>query len=214
MATDTAKSQSIISLDSTPIVPITAGQGAATHTNMVQDQAAATSTGLQSTASTYRIIRFPTGSIPISMELATDSYLDSHSTPGLVMDLNIAFSDSTVDGTPSWYQGLIPNTGNTGGTTTVGSYVAPNLIFGQLTWPTADEALAYPLTNLLLNGSRTNYPMFSLLQQPLWQTFGFVDGRSNPADPNGYFDLLIYISTAASIGHAGNILARLSYATT
>ena len=65
---------------------------------------------------------------------------------------------------------------------------------------------------MLFNGSRTSYTALNLTQQPLWQTFGFVDGRSNPADPGGYFDLLVYISTAASTAHAANLWARFSYA--
>jgi hypothetical protein len=210
MAVDALKSQSITNLDSTPIVTNSAGQGAPSRFMDVDDVIGITTNGLASTGSTYRVVRFPTGAIPKNLTIYTDSYLDSHSTPAVVMDLNIAFSDSTVDGTQSALQGLIPLNSNTGGTTNITSYSNPNLIFGQLT-PTSATA-AYGPTSLIFNGSRTSYSALNLTQQPLWQTFGFTDGRGLAADPGGYFDLLIYISTAASTAHAANLYARFSYA--
>lgn len=214
MAVDTVKSQSILNLDQTPIQPITGGVGGPAFVSVVDDQAGATSTGMASTGSTYRIIRFPTGAIPKAIDFATDSYLDSHSTPALVLDLNIAFSDSTVDGTPAFLQGQVPTTSNTGSTTNFTSYSNPNIIFGQFTPTAAQEAIAYAPTNLVLNGSRTNYPMLNLFMQPLWQTFGFVDGRGNPADPGGFFDLVVYVSTVATTPHAANLYARITYVST
>jgi hypothetical protein len=212
MAVDAIKSQSITNLDSTPYVYNSAGQGAAARAASVDDLVGITTNGLASTGSTYRVVRFPTGAIPKDLTVFIDSYLDSHSTPAVVMDLNIAFSDSTIDGTQASLQGLIPSSLNTGATsiTNITSYSNPNLIFGQIT-PTSATG-SYGPTSLIFNGSKTNYPVLALTQQPLWQTFGFVDGRGNPADPGGYFDLLIYISTAASTAHAANLYAKFSYA--
>jgi len=212
MAVDTVKSQSITNLDATPYVYNSAGQGAASRQNSVWDQAAITTNGLASTGSTYRIIRFPTGAIPNSLTILIDSYADSHSTPAVVFDLNIAFSDSTIDGTQPSLQGRIPLSSNTGGTTNITSYSTPNIIFGQLT-PTSATA-AYGPTDLLFNGvvNGTSYTALNLTQQPLWQTFGFTDGRGNPADPGGYFDLLVYVSTAGTTPHAANMWAKLTYA--
>ena len=101
MAVDAGKSQSITNLDATPYVYNSAGQGAPTRVMQVDDIMAITTNGLASVGSTYRVIRFPTGAIPKSLTIYTDAPLDSHSTPGLVMDFNIAFSDSTIDGTQS-----------------------------------------------------------------------------------------------------------------
>jgi hypothetical protein len=212
MAVDTIKSQSITNLDATPFVPNSAGQGAPAVVNTVDDLIGITTNGLASTGSTYRIIRFPTGSIPKSLDIYIDTYVDSHSTPAVVFDLNIAFSDSTIDGTPTALQGQVPTTANTGTTTNFTSYSSPNIVFGTLT-PSSNSA-AYGPTNLVLNGSKTNYPVSTLMLQPLWQTFGFIDGRGNPADPGGYFDLVAYVSTAASTPHAGNMYARFSYPAT
>lgn len=212
MAVDAIKSQSITNLDSTPYVYNSAGQGAASRQSAVDDLVGLTTNGLASTGSTYRIIRFPTGAIPKSLTIFIDTFADSHSTPAVVFDLNIAFSDSTIDGTQAALQGLIPKNTNVGSTTNISSYSTPNLIFGQLT-PTSSTG-SYGPSDLLFNGVGTTYTALNLVQQPLWQTFGFTDGRSNPADPGGYFDLLVYISTAATSGHAANMWAKLTYAKT
>src|SRR5215469_17810058 len=150
MAVDAVKSQSITNLDSTPYVYNSAGQGAPSRNNQVWDQAGLTTNGLASTGSTYRIIRFPTGSIPSSLTVFIDTFADSHSTPVVVFDLNIAFSDSTIDGTQPNLQGRIPTNINTGGTTNISSYSTPNIIFGQLT-PTSSTG-SYGPSDLLFNG--------------------------------------------------------------
>jgi hypothetical protein len=208
MAADTNKSQSLTNLDSTPFVPNSAGQGAAGRYAEVDDVCAATATGVGTTTSTYKLVRIPTGAIPKSVQLATDVALDT-GTHALVFDINLIFSDSTIDGTPAALQGLIPTTANNGSVTTIASYSSPNKIFGTVNNTSASVALAP--TNVTLNGSRTNYPLVNLVQQPLWQTFGFVDGRGNPADPGGYFDLMLYVSTGAGTGAAGNIWGKIDY---
>lgn len=208
MAADALKSQSIINADATPYVPNSAGQGAAAKYAVVDDICPMTATGIDTLASTYRLVRIPTGAIPKAVSIAADVILDSHSADTLVLDFNLVFSDSTIDGTPAALQGLIPTTANTGATTTFTAYSSPNLIFGQVT---PVFTVIYGPNNIILNGSRTNYPMVNLLQQPLWQTFGFVDGRGNPADPGGYFDLVAYVSTAGTTGHAANLWGKIDY---
>lgn len=208
MAADTLKSQSLTNLDGTPFTPNSAGQGAAAKYAVVDDVCAATAVGVGTLASTYKLVRIPTGAIPKAVTIATDVALDT-GTHALVFDINLIFSDSTIDGTPTALQGLIPTTANTGATTTIASYSSPNIIFGTSNNTSASVALAP--TNVILGGSRTNYPMVNLLQQPLWQTFGFVDGRGNPCDPGGYFDLMLYVSTIAGTGHLGNIWGKVDY---
>lgn len=208
MAADTLKSQSLTNLDNTPFVPNSAGQGATGRMTEVDDVCACTATGIDTLASTYKLCRIPTGAIPKAVTVAADKILDTHNADTLVFDVNLIFSDSTIDGTPTALQGLIPTTANTGATTTIGTYSNPNLIFGQIT---PVYTAIYGPTNVLLNGSRTNYPFASLLLQPLWQTFGFVDGRGNPCDPGGYFDLMLYVSTAGTTGASGNIWGKVDY---
>ena len=208
MAADTAKSTAITNLDANPRQMQSAGQGASGALKVIDDVCACTATGIDTLASTYRLCRFPTGAIPKSVVIAADKILDSHNADTLVIDVNLAFSDSTVDGTPANVQGLIPTSANTGATTTVAAYSSPNLIFGQIT---PVYTVIYGPSDVIFNGSRTTYPMTTLTLQPLWQTFGFVDGRSNPADPNGFFDLLLYVSTAGTTGAAANIYGKVSY---
>lgn len=222
MATDAVKSQSITSLDSTPIVPVSAGQGGPAKRTVVDDFAATTVTGLQSTGSYYKLCRIPSGAIVKSVKVWSDKALDSiASAPTLGLDFNIAFSDSTDDGTPNALQGLVPQTGTGGTTTTFATYSSPNILFGTIVVNTTSVqkgnvggggTAALGPVELLLNGSRTNYPLSSLASMPLWQLFNYTDGRSNVADPGGYFDLVAYVSTAAQTGVAANIYAQIEYA--
>jgi hypothetical protein len=210
MAVDAVKSQSITNLDATPIVPNTAGQGATGRRVEVDDFVTTTATGLQSAGSSYRIVRIPTGAVIKSVTIATDKSADvTASTAVLALDVNLAFSDSTKDGTPANLQGLIPTTANTGGTTTLASYSSPNKIFGTVK-AVVTPAVIGP-TEYVFNGIGTTYNFLGLTQQPLWQTFGFTDGRGSPADPGGYFDLLVYVLTAATTGQACNLYARVAY---
>ena len=208
MAADVGKSLAIQGLDATPYTPQTAGQGAPDILNVQDDVVAATATGLGTAKSSYRLCRIPTNAKIKSVLIATDVALDS-GTHALVFDINLAFSDSTIDGTQPSLQGLIPTTANTGATTTLAAYSAPNIIFGTSNNTSASVRLAR--TDVTFNGSNTNYPMAALTLNPVWQAFGFVDGRSNPMDPGGYFDLYLVNSTVAGTGAAGNIYGRIEY---
>jgi hypothetical protein len=211
MANDTVKSQSITNLDATPIVPNSAAVGAAGRTVMVDDFCAATALGLQSSGSYYKIARIPTGAYVKSVVIATDAG-PNISGAVLAIDLNLVFSDAaqpSFDGTPTFYQGLIPQSTNTGATTTIASYSSPNKIYG--TWKPSASAAAIAPTEFVFNGVGSNYSFNGLANQPLWQIFGFTDARSNPADPGGYFDLLAYVATGATTGGACNIYARVTY---
>lgn len=208
MANDTVKSASLTNLDATPLVISNAGQGNVGRFITVDDYCAATAAGLQSVGSYYKLIRLPTFALVKSVILATDTGPNLNG--ALALDLNLIFSDSTDDGTPTWLQGLIPTSANTGGTTTIASYSSPNKIFGTVK-PTA-TATAFAPTEEWLGSIGTNYTFtggFSNL--PLFQLFGFTDGRGQPADPGGFFDLMAYVATGATTGAACNIYARVSY---
>lgn len=214
MAAEQIKSQSITNLDATPIVPNTAAQGAAGKLTYVDDFAPAAAVPLASTKSIYRLVRIPTGAIPKALFLATDAVLDT-GTPTLAFDINIVWSDSTRDGTPSALlpaagEATIPTTANDGvTTTTVAAYSAPNKLFGNT--GVLSNSVKYTSGELLLNGVTATYTLAKITMQPLWQTFGFLDGRGNPADPGGYFDIMAYVSAAANAGAAGNLYCRFGY---
>jgi hypothetical protein len=206
MATDTVKSATITSLDASPVQFSNAGQGAIGRTITIDDFAAATVAGLQSVGSTYRLVRVPTFATVESVVIATD--VSPNLNGALAIDLNWIFSDSTIDGTPVPLQSGIPTSANTGGTTTIASYSSPNKMYGTV--KPAAGATAFAPTEETYNGLGANYSFtggFTTL--PLYQIFGFTDGRGQPADPGGYFDLLAYVATGATTGQACNIYARV-----
>lgn len=208
MAADVGKSLAITGLDATPYIPQSAAQGAAAHLRVQDDIVAATATGLGTAKSSYRLCRIPTDAVIKSVIIATDVALDT-GTHALVFDINLAFSDSTIDGTQPSLQGLIPTTANNGTVTTLSAYASPNLLFGTVNNTSAANPL--PRTDVTFGGSRTNYPLSAVATMPIWQAFGFVDGRGNPMDPGGYFDLFLVNSTTAGTGAAGNIYGRIEF---
>ena len=207
---DTVKSTSITNLDTVPIIKPTAGAGALANIIQVDDYCAATATGLQSAGSWYKLVRVPTWALVKSVNVGSDAGPNLSGT-ALAVDLSWVFSDSADDGTPVSLQGLIPQSGNTGSTTSVASYVTPNKIYG--TWKPAASAAVIEPTELIFNGLTSGYAFtLGFMNLPLYQIFGFTDGRGNPADPGGYFDLMAYVATGATTGGACNLYAKVSIA--
>jgi hypothetical protein len=211
MTVENLKSASITNLDASPVVANVHGTGAAAYQYIVSDTVAPTASGLGSTTSTYRIVRIPSNAKVTSVKLAVGAALDSNASPTLVFDLNLAFSDSTVDGTQPTLQGTIPTSANTGATTTIASYSSPNIIFGQTTGTQAKTTMVQTKVDFTFNGSQTNYPIKSLNGTELWSLFGFTNPYSVAQDPGGYFDLLAYVSTAAATGVAGTVYGEIAY---
>jgi hypothetical protein len=208
MANDTVKANSLINLDSSPPIFNNAGQGSPGRFITVDDYCAATAAGLQSSGSYYKLCRIPTGALPKSVLISSDAGPNLNG--ALALDLNLIFSDSTDDGTPTYLQGLIPTSANTGGTTTIATYASPNKIFG--TWKPAAAATAIAPLEEIFNGLTSGYAFTAGFQNlPLYQIFGFTDVRGNYVDPDGYFDLMAYVATGATTGGACNIYARVSY---
>ena len=208
MANDTVKSTSLTNLDATPLLLSTAGQGSVGRFITVDDYCTATAAGLQSSGSYYKLIRLPSFALVKSVLVAADSGPNLNG--ALALDLNLIFSDSTDDGTPTFLQGLIPTSANTGGTTTISSYSSPNKIYG--TWKPAASANAIAPTEEVLNGLSSAYAFtLGFMNEPLYQLFGFTDGRGEPSDPGGFFDLMAYVATGATTGGACNIYSRVSY---
>jgi hypothetical protein len=209
MAKDTVKSNSINLLDTiNPMVMVTAGQGAAGYLYEIDDYCAATAAGTATLASTYRLVRFPTQVKIKSVQIYSDGILDSSATASLAIDFNIAFSDSTIDGTPSNLQGLIPTTAFGGATTPVGTYSSPNIMFGT-NKPTTNAV--WTPTDITLKGSTSFYTIANVMDQPLWQTFGFTATSGQNQDPGGNFDILAYVSTVAGTAGSGNLGCKVTY---
>lgn len=206
MAADTVKSASITNLDTVPVLINNAGQGNVGRLITVRDSCAVTAVGIQTVGSYYKLVRVPSFAIVQSVNIATDVALSSSGAPSI--DLNWIFSDSTDDGTPVFLQGLIPTSANTGATTTIASYSSPNKMYGTVSLGTTKFAP----TEEVYNGLGANYTIANgFLNLPLFQLFGFTDGRGQPADPGGFFDLMAYVSTGATTGAAGNLIGRVDY---
>lgn len=211
MAKDTVSSNSIQLLDAiNPSVMVTAGQGMASDMYEVDDFCAATAAGLGTAGSIYRMVRMPTSAKIKSFVFYDDQAIDTSATASLQFDFNIAFSDSTIDGTPVNLQGLVPTTANTGATTSFTTYSSANKMFGAAVTQPSANAIWAP-TEYLLKGVGATYTLNTITQQPLWQTFGFVDGGSRPANPGGNFDMVAYVATIAGTAHLGNIGCRVLY---
>lgn len=213
MAKDTnVLSNSITNLDLlNPTVANTQGQGASTQLFEIDDYAAATAAGLGTIGSYYRLVRLPTNVKFKSVVFASDVALDSSATASLAFDFNIAFSDSTIDGTPSNQQALIPTTALAGATVSFATYTSANKIFGSaIVQPTANAA--WVPTDYILKGRTSTFTIGLITQQPLWQTFGFVAAAGQNQDPGGFFDFTAYVATAAGTGAAGNLWGKVSYA--
>jgi hypothetical protein len=216
MAAETnVKSTSIGNLDATPfyLYP-TAGAGARQQVFSIDDYAAVTAVGIASAGSYYRLLRIPTNSIIKTLAIFTSTALDTNASNTLTFDIGLAFSDSTIDGTNPSLQGLIPTTANDGATTTTfGSYSSPNKIFGGITTTQLGHTAALAPTQVEFNGLTSGYTMAKIMSQPLWQIFGFVDGRGMPCDPGGFFDVYAYATAGAATGAAGTLGARATYVT-
>lgn len=214
MANDIVKSISLTNLDATPALFTGAGKGAPGRQVTAIDFCAATAAGLQSSGSYYKFVRLTTQAVISSVELGADAG-PNISGSALAIGLGWAFSDSTDDGTSVALQGNIPTSANTGGTTTFASPSSPNQMYGI--WKPAASAAIIEPTQFLLNGLGANYavtgngPGAGFLNQPLWQIFGFTDGRGEPSDPGGYLDLYAYVLTGATTGGACNLIAKVTY---
>ena len=202
MTTEALKSTAITNLDATPVVAASAGEGAPGMLRAIDDAVDTTTAG--GVGSTYRMARFPVEA-KIKRVLAYIGDVDSNATATWKGDYNVAFSDSTVDGTSPSYQGLIPTSALTGATTSVSSYSSPNLLFGQKV--ASNSGAVQAVDDLTFNG--TFLPADR--QNPLWNYFGFQNAQGNAQSPGGFFDILVYVSAAAATAHAGHLGVEVDF---
>lgn len=164
------KSTAITNLDSSPVVPVVAGQGMGARLMSVEGYVTALSG--DTTSSTYKLVRLPTQACVKQVSL-----YGACASAGAA-NFNIIFSDSTVDGTDVANQGTIPQISS-----------ANNELFGaaQSLIGGADSVVDLTYANT------TNFPVGSE-QLPLWEVLGFS------VDPGGYFDIQANVSTAVTTG--------------
>jgi hypothetical protein len=184
------KSASITAMDSTPLVEVTSGEGISGFMKTVNDSV----TGVvgDSIASIYRFVRFPTTAKVKRVYFA----LFTVSTAG-AGDIDIAFSDSTVDGTPQSLATLAnPVVQVTG--------PVDNKMFGAAQTFTA--LTKSPPTDVTF----ANTFLAAHQNLPLWQVFVNLGATQFTADPGGYFDLVIKLTTALTVT-AGVVSMELDY---
>jgi len=226
---DTLKSINITNLDAlgtsssgtipTPLQKNSSGEWGPGGIQTVDGYCTVTAAGIHAaTKSTYRLVRFPVEAKIKDVNVLSVGVLDAGTSQTLAIDFNLAFSDSTVDGTSVANQGLIPTTAGAGATTTVASYSSPNILWGTVTQSGNNVALAR--TNITFNGTNfssttlTNtlvVPYVGYTNIPIWKLFTFVNAQGYEAQPNGFFDLLAVTSVVAATGGTGSLYASVDY---
>lgn len=195
-------SVALTALDTQPIQMLSAGEGMPGYAKLQDDFI--TTTASSTVADTYRLCRFPVEAKVKSVH-AYIGDVDSNASATWAGDYNVAFSDSQFDGTNASLQGLIPKSSLNGTTTTVAAYSSPNNLFG--THAASNSGAIQPDVSITFGG--TFFPADR--QNPLWNYFGFVNNAGAAQSPGGFFDILVYVSTAAATGHAGRLGVTMDY---
>lgn len=183
MTTEALKSTPITNLDATPVVMPSSGQGASGMLRSVNGHVAAT-TGV-TTGSTYRLCRFPTNAC-VKHVLLTNAALSTST----AADIDVAFSDSTTDGTPASLQGTIPQVS-----------AADNKLFGA----------AVAMASAAKNSDVTFSGTFTTDHQniPMWQVLNALGSLGWTVDPGGFFDILV--KTTATVTAGGDIAIEVQF---
>lgn len=177
MGTEAQKSTVITNLDGTPIILPTAGIGAPARLWSITDNVTATA-GVTS-PSTYRLCRMPSNFI--IKQVLVYSVAQGGSS---AVDIDIAYSDSTTDGTSSANTGNIPQISS-----------ADNKAFGS----------AFSLVSAVKNTDQTFGNIWTPTQQnlELWSALNNLGASGLSTDPGGFFDILL--KSTATITNGGQI---------
>lgn len=186
MAGHNLKSLSITNLDASPVVPNTIGEGAPGFLTVINDFVSPVSG--DDTTSTYRLCRFPTNAKIKKLEIYS-----TIATAGSG-DIDIAFSDSTTDGTPQSLNALT------------------NPVV-QITGP-ADNKLFGAAQSLVLAGVSTDFTFKgtftpAMMNIPMWNNLVGLGATQFTTDPGGFFDIYVKITTGITTG--GLLSAKLEY---
>lgn len=222
MTTEVLSSVAITNLDSFPIVVPTSGEGGQGDMVVQQDQVAHTSAYGSALKNASRQCRFPV-TAKVKHVYLYGKGLDSNATAAMSVDINVAFSDSTVDGTPVGGQAQIPQSALTGAVTTLASYTSPNKMFGSTYLPENNSG-AVKYTEVTYQNTYT--PL--LAQQPMWAVLGGTgaataapfnagggfaqQGGSGQIDsPGGFFDILIVVAATATTAATGTLGSEVDF---
>lgn len=195
-------SGAITLLDATPIQMPSAGEGAPGMRRVQFDQVA--STTALAVNSSYRMSRFPVEAKVKRVWLYTKG-VDSNVAATAKFDVNVAFSDSTTDGTPPALQAQIPTSALTGATTSLASYASPNKLFGSAV-PVLNSG-AFQMIDVTFKN--TYLPENQLV--PLWSYLGFVNNAGQAQSPGGNFDILLVVNAGAATVAAGDLAVEVDF---
>jgi len=188
MAVVTTKSTSIINADSLPILAGTIGEYAPGMLRCASDVCAAL-TG-DSTNSVYKLVRIPTTAKIKSV------YLTSNVTVAGNGDISVFYSDSSTDGTNQ----------SLGGPTNAAAVqisAADNKLFGAaqaLTLANVRTDITFKNTFVPVASATTGIVSANYQDTPLWQVLVALGTTQFSADPGGFFDLCVKVTTGINTG--------------
>jgi hypothetical protein len=191
----------------TPILTPTSGEGSPGYEKGNNDWVAVTSAAAANDF--YRLCRFP-WEAKVKHVWSYGKGIDTNATDAATFDVNVAFSDSISDGSPSSVLGFIPdNTLNGvshGYTVGTGYLGTPNKMFGSAVKLNANEGAAL-WQDLVFSNTFT--PAMSLI--PLWENFGFVTATGLAQSPGGLADLLLMQVATGTTAAAGVINIEVDF---
>lgn len=199
MVADALLSRSITNLDgnnsaspiSLPLQYDTAGFNIGARIVQTSDYCTATTGGLATTSSTYKLVRLRSNVKIKSVKFFTDAVLDSYGTPTLTWNVGAYYSDSTVDGTQASLQGTL---------------ISSSCFF---------SALATPQT-VGVGGAQTSTLIISTtMDKMLWDFLGLTAPGAEDAiygDPGGFIDVVASPAAAAHTAVSGNLAVIVDFA--
>lgn len=196
---DTLSSRSIANLDGNlsanpAVLPLqydTAGFNIGARVVQTSDFCHATTGGLGTTASTYRLVRLRSNVKIKNVKFFTSVVLDSNATPTLAFDVGVYYSDNSAN------DGTSPS--NTGSISTSAFF----------------SAVATPQTAKLSGALTTALIAPANMDQMLWDFLGLTASGGLDAiygDPGGYFDIVAAVHTVAATAVAGDLAVIVDYA--
>jgi hypothetical protein len=188
MGTSLLKSLPITNLDTVPVIPNTIGEGAPGFTTVLTDFVSPVTA--DDTNSRYRLCRFPSNAKVKSL------WLYSTVRTAGAADIDVAFSDSTSDGTSVQFSALA----NPVVLITAG---ADNKLFG------AAQAIFTAVASVPFEVTFAGTFTPAMMNIPMWQNLVTLGATQFSADPGGYFDIWVRVTTAVTTG--GLLMAKLEY---
>ena len=186
MATEALKATGITNLDASPITPNTSGEGASGFLRCATDNVASTAGMLL--GSTYKMVRIPTNAKIKQVFLTCAAHGGASA-----VDIDVAYSDSTTDGTQPALAGTLGNI--------VQISAADNKLFGSATTVVSALKNSDVTLNNTFTSAHKNLPLFQVLIN-----LGTTDFT---ADPKGFFDLIL--KTTATDTSGGNFELMVYY---